>query len=165
MDSAESSPPGWQSGLGLRKFAKEWAEKNQNVFIEGAKKMWGNLKIGDKDALVDEKDTIQEPGENAANGTGEKRTGRRRHRLDQAAQGGIRTRPVDMQDDPESPNPMEDSEESRPTHPWSPVTKPIAQAFNDGFLKPGKVMGKRLAEVWDIHDLFDDGMCASTRTL
>ncbi len=159
---AETSAAGWHSGLGLRKLAKEWAEKNQNVLLEGAKKMWGNLKIGDKDALQEETEPHDEV-ENVHDFSiqSERRVGRRRNRLEQAAQGTTR-RPDSISDESVSPTGLEEtSEAARPAHPWSPVTKPIAQAFNDGFLKPGKVMGKRLAEVWDIHDLFDDGRCSS----
>mmetsp|Transcript_3200 Transcript_3200/g.7704 ORF Transcript_3200/g.7704 Transcript_3200/m.7704 type:complete len:288 (-) Transcript_3200:270-1133(-) len=37
------------------------------------------------------------------------------------------------------------------SNPWSPISRPITMA-----LDAGKQMGRRLADVWDVHDILDD---------
>lgn len=121
---------GWQSGLGLRKAWK--------FHVDSAKQMMDSFgsKLGVAGNREDAERSHLEsvPVLKRRNSTG-------------SIDGSM----------PRSPT-AEGSEagETR-SNPWSPLSKPIAKAFNDGFLQPGRVMGKRLADVWDIHDLFDDG--------
>ena len=131
--------PKWQSGLGLRKLARELGEKSSEQ-LENAKKMWDMLKSGQANG--------------AGGGQGQEDTHTQNHQ-DQSGKsfedGEARSRHGSGSADPRAgpPSPMKS--------PWSPVTRPMVDAFKEGVLKPGQVMGKRLAEVWDIHDLFDDG--------
>lgn len=123
-----SDSPQWQSGLGLRKLAKELGERGTE-HLEIAKKMWESLKppVGAPVATHREQ---RPPGIDMGHTPRE-------------------------DDDAKAATPPNASSSGRT--PWSPLTRPMVTAFQEGVVKPGQIMGKRLAEVWDIHDLFDDG--------
>ncbi|EKX54807.1 hypothetical protein GUITHDRAFT_160526 [Guillardia theta CCMP2712] len=152
-------PEGFHSGLGLRKTLRHHLDNamkfwdhsvhdlvnklHQNKEMNVAQKAHAvDLEPGDgvkQDAMPGDSPASAESGHDSAHG-GETDPSPEVHLA------GVPQREEHAVDEELDPPPVPPS-----SNPWSPISRPISMA-----LDAGKQMGRRLADVWDVHDILDD---------